>query len=144
MYLYEAGTHPDDNLVETCHCGRRACLDPVNILLVDDNDAVRLILRIILSIEDEIGEVREAADGEAAVKVCDDFRPDVVLLDYWMPEMDGGTAAIQIRSKHPGARIVAYSAVLDRKPEWADEFFVKDDIPDPEYLVDLARGSYDK
>lgn len=115
-------------------------MEPVKILLVDDNEAVRLILKIVLSIESEIGEVREAEDGESAIKVCDDFCPDVVLLDYWMPEMDGGSAARGIRARHPNARIVAYSAVLERKPEWADEFFVKDDIPDPEYLVDLARG----
>lgn len=118
-------------------------MDPVNILLVDDNEAVRLILKIILSVESDIGEVREAADGQDAVRICTDFRPDVVLLDYWMPEMDGSKAAAEIRSRCPHARIVAYSAVLERKPEWADEFFMKDDIPDPEYLVDLARGEYD-
>ena len=118
-------------------------VDPVKVLVVDDNEAVRLILKIILSVESDIGEVREAADGLAAVDVCSDFRPDVVLLDYWMPEMDGSQAAAEIKARYPEARIVAYSAVLDRKPEWADEFFVKDDIPDPEYLVDLARGFYD-
>lgn len=122
---------------------REVRLDPVNVLLVDDNEAVRLILKIVLSVENDIGEVREAADGQAAVKVCTDFRPDVVLLDYWMPEMDGGTAAAHIKARYPDARIVAYSAVLERKPEWADQFFMKDDIPDPEYLIDLARGVYD-
>lgn len=115
-------------------------MKPVNILLVDDNEAVRLIMKIVLSVEPEIGEVREAGDGNAAVKVCDDFQPDVVLLDYWMPEMDGGVAAGKIRSIHPQARIVAYSAVLDHKPEWADEYFVKDDIPDPGYLIEIARN----
>lgn len=115
-------------------------MKPVKILLVDDNDAVRLIMKIVLSVEPDIGEVREAGDGDAAVKVCGDFEPDVVLLDYWMPEMDGGQAALKIRSMHPDARIVAYSAVLDRKPDWADEYFVKDDIPDPGYLIELARS----
>jgi CheY-like chemotaxis protein len=118
-------------------------VEPVNVLLVDDNEAVRLILRIVLSVEHEIGEVREAADGTTAVEICDDWRPDVVLLDYWMPEMDGSAAAVEIRQRCPQARIVAYSAVLDRKPDWADEFFVKDDIPDPGYLIELARGLYD-
>lgn len=112
---------------------------PVKILVVDDNDAVRLIMQIVLSVEPEIGEVREAGDGEAAVKICGDFEPDVVLLDYWMPEMDGGAAAAKIRSLHPNARIVAYSAVLDKKPDWADEYVMKDHIPDPGYLIDLAR-----
>ena len=112
---------------------------PVNILLVDDNDAVRSIMKIVLSVEPEIGEVREAGDGDVAVKICGDFRPDVVLLDYWMPVLDGGAAAEKIRSLHPHARIVAYSSVLEHKPEWADELYVKDDIPDPRYLIDVAR-----
>jgi CheY-like chemotaxis protein len=114
-------------------------LRPIKILLVDDNDAVRLIIKIVLSVEPEIGEVREAGDGDAAVKACGDFQPDVVLLDYWMPEMDGETAAVKIRSMHPQARIVAYSAVLDRKPDWADEHLVKDVIPEAGYLIELAR-----
>jgi CheY-like chemotaxis protein len=118
-------------------------VDLVNVLLVDDNEAVRLIMKIVLSVESEIGEVREAADGTTAVEICSGWQPDVVLLDYWMPEMDGSLAAAEIKERCPEARIVAYSAVLDRKPEWADEFFVKDDIPDPEYLIELARGFYD-
>lgn len=115
-------------------------MKPVKILVVDDNDAVRLIMRIVLSVEPGIGEIREAGDGDAAIKICGQFDPDVVLLDYWMPQMDGGAAAVQIRSMHPNARIVAYSAVLDKKPDWADEYFLKDDIPDPGYLIDLARS----
>ncbi|MGH2757420.1 MAG: response regulator transcription factor [Actinomycetota bacterium] len=125
------------------HMSEAPEVDPVNVLLVDDNEAVRLIMRIVLSVESEIGEVREAADGAAAVEICSDWRPDVVLLDFWMPEMDGSAAAVGIKERCPEARIVAYSAVLDRKPEWADQFFVKDDIPDPEYLIELARGLYD-
>jgi chemotaxis response regulator CheB len=116
-------------------------LKPVNILLVDDNDAVRFIMRIVLSVEPEIGEIREAGDGDAAIRICGDFQPDIVLLDFWMPEMDGEQAALKIRSMHPDARIVAYSAVLDKKPDWADEYLVKDDIPDPAYLIDLARAA---
>lgn len=114
-------------------------MKPVDILVVDDNDALRRIMRIVLSVEPEIGEIREAGDGDAAIKICGHFEPDVVLLDYWMPEMDGGAAAARIRAMHPNARIVAFSAVLEAKPEWADEYFVKDDIPDPGYLIDLAR-----
>lgn len=114
-------------------------MKPVNILLVDDNDSVRLMMKIVLSVEPGIGEVREAGDGEAAVKICGHFQPDVVLLDYWMPQMDGEAAAEKIRSMYPAARIVAYSAVLDRKPHWADAYLVKDVIPDPGYLIELAR-----
>jgi CheY-like chemotaxis protein len=115
-------------------------VEPVNILLVDDNDDVRAIMRIVLAVEPEIGEVREAGDGEAAVAICGEFRPDVVVLDLWMPHMDGGQASEKIRSLHPNAQIVAYSAALEHKPEWADEYVGKDEIPDPGYLIDLARN----
>lgn len=115
-------------------------MEPVRILVVDDNDSVRSIMRIILSAEPDVGDVREAGDGSAAVKVCDDFAPDVVLLDYWMPEMDGGAVAEKIRSMHPAARIVAYSAVLEKKPEWADAYLAKDGVPDARYLIEMARS----
>lgn len=115
-------------------------MEPVRILVVDDNDAVRSIMKIILSVEPDVGDVREAGDGTAALEVCGDFAPDVVLLDYWMPKMDGGAAATRIRAMHPSTRIVAYSAVLREKPEWADGYVAKDAIPDPRYLVELARS----
>lgn len=115
-------------------------MKPVNILLVDDNDDVRAIMRIVLAVEPEIGEIREAGDGGAAVAICGAFQPDVVVLDLSMPHMDGGLASEKIRSLHPNAQIVAYSAALEKKPEWADEYFGKDQIPDPGYLIELARN----
>ena len=114
-------------------------MEPVRVLVVDDDDSVRSIIRIALSVEPGIGEVREARNGGAAVVVCGDFQPDVVILDYWMPEMDGEDVAVQIRSMHPRARILAYSAALERKPEWADDYLMKDALPEPRYLIDLAR-----
>lgn len=115
-------------------------MKPVNILLVDDNDDIRAIMKIALAVEPEIGEIREADDGAAAVAICGAWRPDVVVLDLWMPGMDGGLASEQIRSLHPNAQIVAYSAALEKKPDWADEYLGKDEIPDPGYLIELARN----
>lgn len=114
-------------------------MEPVKILLVDDSELVRLIMKIVLSVDTQVGEVREAEDGESAIRTCEDFSPDLVLLDYWMPHMDGSQTAAHIRARHPNACIVAFSTVLDRKPEWADEFFAKDDTPDPGYLVALVQ-----
>ena len=114
-------------------------MDPVKVLVVDDDESLRSIIRISLAAEPDIGEVREASDGEAAVQVCEEFEPDVVILDYWMPVMDGADAAGKIRSLHPSAQIVAYSSALDSKPEWADAILLKDSIPDPDYVIDLAR-----
>ena len=119
-------------------------MEPIKILVVDDDLAIRSMVCIALSLEPGIGEVRDASDGANAVEVCVDFKPDVVILDYWMPEMDGQDAAARIRSMHPEARIVAYSAALEDKPEWADERLPKDSIPEPNYLIDLVRAEQDQ
>lgn len=112
---------------------------PVKVLVVDDDAGVRRLMHITLSVEPEIGEVREAGDGDAAIKVCRVFQPDVVLLDYWMPEMDGEAAAESIRSIHPNVRIIAYSAALTAKPEWADAYVPKEDLPELDLFVQLGR-----
>jgi CheY-like chemotaxis protein len=113
----------------------------VDVLLVDDNDAVRALLTIILSSTEGIGQVREASDGRDALVVCRDFTPDLVVLDYWMPFLDGAQAAKLIRQMHPRTRIVAYSAALEGKPDWADAYLTKGAVPEPEYLIDIARSA---
>lgn len=112
---------------------------PVNVLLVDDDKAIRSLLRIAFSVEDGVGDVREAMDGMEALELCRSFKPDLVFLDYWMPAMDGASTARGIRDLHPQARIVAFSGVLDEKPEWADDLYIKGDLPDLELVIDLTR-----
>lgn len=110
----------------------------VNILIVDDDDSIRDLLRMVLSVEDNVGEVREAVDGVQALKIVEDFEPDVIVLDYSMPEMDGDEAAREIRHSHPDAKIIAYSGILQRKPEWADDHYVKGDLPDFDAILQSA------
>ena len=102
----------------------------VNVLIVDDDNTIRDLLRAALSVEDNIGEVRAASGGRAAVEACSEFTPDVVVLDYDMPGKDGSATADELRELHPAARIIAYSGMLERKPEWADDYYVKGDLPD--------------
>jgi CheY-like chemotaxis protein len=111
----------------------------VKVLLVDDDKAIRGMLRIALSLEDGICEVREARDGGHALRILDDYRPDVVFLDYWMPVLDGGSVARHIRGRLPDARIVAFSGALETKPDWADHLFVKGRLTDLDELVALTR-----
>lgn len=115
--------------------------DLVKILLVDDFAPIRKLMLLLLEGHKGIAEVREAADGFSAVQLCTEFGPDLVLMDYWMPGMDGAKAAGLIKRLHPNARIVAYSAALETTPNWADALFIKDAVPDPDQLVRLARGA---
>jgi YesN/AraC family two-component response regulator len=114
---------------------------PLKVLLIDDDDSIRSLLRAALSIEDGFGEVREASNGWDALAVATEFAPDVILLDYWMPAMDGRETAEVLRSLHPDVRIVAFSGVLDSKPEWADDYAVKGHAPGIDRVIDLARGA---
>jgi chemotaxis response regulator CheB len=112
---------------------------PVNVLIADDDESIRSFLRVALCHEAGVGEVREACNGIDAVRICRDWSPDVVVLDYWMPELDGGGAARAIRLHNPSVRIVAFSGVLQGTPEWADHSFLKGEVPDLELVVQFGR-----
>ena len=113
----------------------------VKILLVDDFAPIRQLMLLLLEGHHGVSAVEEAADGYSALELCDTFGPDLVLLDYWMPGMDGAETARLIREAYPRTRIVAYSAALETLPTWADALVIKDAIPDPDQLVRLARGA---
>jgi DNA-binding NarL/FixJ family response regulator len=61
----------------------------IRVLVVDDQDLVRAGFRMILDAEDDLEIVGEAADGRRAVELAEHLRPDVVLMDIRMPELDG-------------------------------------------------------
>ncbi|MDN0195043.1 response regulator transcription factor [Streptomyces sp. S.PNR 29] len=69
---------------------------PIRVVLADDERMVRTALRAILSAEEDLEVVGEAATGAEAVSVVRDRRPDVVLMDVRMPEIDGIRATEQI------------------------------------------------
>ncbi|MFJ8466768.1 response regulator [Streptomyces swartbergensis] len=69
---------------------------PIRVVLADDERMVRTALRAILSAEPDLEVVGEAATGAGAVSVVRDLRPDVVLMDVRMPEIDGIRATEQI------------------------------------------------
>jgi CheY-like chemotaxis protein len=89
------------------------------ILVVDDDESIRQIVRLCLS--DEGYDVFEAANGQAALDVVDEFQPSLILLDLRMPVMDGWEFARQYR-RTPGthAPIVAFVAALNVAQECAD------------------------
>ncbi len=105
-------------------------MGPLRVLLVDDSAEVRSMVSVLLAVEDNVLEVREAANGAEALTVCAEFRPDVVVLDYSMPNMDGSETAQWIRWMHPAAAIVAFSSEFTARPRWADSFWPKERIAD--------------
>ena len=105
------------------------------VLIVDDDPAVRQLLRLILEVGD-FDVVGEASDGVEAVPQAIAHQPDFIVLDQQMPNRGGEEAAPLIRSMCPDALIIAFSAVIDKKPLWADAFLEKHHIGDVGPLVE--------
>jgi CheY-like chemotaxis protein len=88
----------------------------VKVLVVDDTDHVRSMLVDMLEL-DGFDVVGEACSGTEAVEAATIHDPDVIVMDYKMPEMDGLTAARAIRDTRPSQGIILYTAYLDQKLE---------------------------
>lgn len=105
---------------------------PIRVLIVDDHPIVRHGLRMYLDVDPEIEIVGEAADGAQAVRVAEQLRPDVILMDLLMPGMDGIAATNLIRRRVPEARILVLTSasqdllVVDAMAAGASGFLPKD------------------
>ena len=88
----------------------------IKVLVVDDTDHVRRMLSEMLEL-DGFDVVGEAASGGEAVDVTTRTMPDVVVMDYKMPGIDGLSAARKIKETRPDQAIVLYTAYLDAKLE---------------------------
>ncbi|PSL06720.1 LuxR family two component transcriptional regulator [Haloactinopolyspora alba] len=78
----------------------------VRLLLVDDHPVVRTGLAGMLGAEDDLDVVGEAGDGAEAVTMAYHLRPDVVLMDLRMPNVDGAEATTHILAESPGTRVL--------------------------------------
>ncbi|MCI8730963.1 MAG: response regulator [Lachnospiraceae bacterium] len=105
------------------------------ILLVDDAAFMRMMVKETLT-KAGYTDLYEAADGMQAVETYNDIKPDLVLMDITMPNMDGLEALKAIKSKDPNANIVMCSAmgqesmVIDAIKSGAKDFIVKPFKPD--------------
>lgn len=79
---------------------------PIRVMTVDDHPLMREGIAAMLAAHDDLALVGEAADGWAAVQAYEALRPDVVLMDLQMPEMDGAAAITRIVAAAPQARIL--------------------------------------
>jgi DNA-binding NarL/FixJ family response regulator len=87
--------------------------DSISVLVVDDHAVVREGLRSFLELQEGIEVVGEAADGEAAVRAAEAWKPDVVLMDLVMPRLDGVGAMRELRRRLPSARVIVLTNFPD-------------------------------
>jgi DNA-binding NarL/FixJ family response regulator len=86
----------------------------ITVLLADDHEVVREGLRLSLLRSPHIRIVGEAPDGPTAVSLTERRRPDVVVMDLRMPEMDGIEATEEIMTRVPDARVLIFTAYSER------------------------------
>jgi len=87
---------------------RKGC----QVVICDDEPAFRQIASVVLSLDPDVEVVGEAADGREAIRVVGKLRPDVLLLDIAMPEMDGLEAMPHILEASPETRIVVLTGMV--------------------------------
>ena len=85
----------------------------IRVLLVDDHTVVRQGLRMVMSLEDDLEVVGEAANGREAVEAVASLAPEVVLMDLLMPVMNGVEAIRAIKADHSEVEVVALTSVLE-------------------------------
>ncbi|MCH1624270.1 response regulator [Ferdinandcohnia quinoae] len=85
----------------------------IKVLFVDDHEMVRIGVSSYLSAQPDIEVIAEADDGKKGVELALELRPDIILMDLVMKEMDGIEATRQIIEKWPEAKIIIVTSFLD-------------------------------
>jgi NarL family two-component system response regulator LiaR len=85
----------------------------IRVLVVDDHTMVRRGLATFLKAFDDLELAGEAANGRAALELCVELRPDVVLMDMVMPDMDGAAVTRLLRSQSPSIQVIALTSFME-------------------------------
>ncbi len=115
---------------------------PIRVLLVDDIVEVRRLVRTSLRFRGGFEVVGEAADGADAVRLAEQLRPDVVVLDLGLPDIAGREILTRVRETSPSSKVVVFSGLDTVDRAWIDDevsgFVVKD--ADLGYLIQLLES----
>jgi DNA-binding NarL/FixJ family response regulator len=84
--------------------------DPIRIVLVEDNKVFREALELLLALRSDVEVVAAVGDGSDAVPACQEYAPDVVLMDYRLPGLDGVQATRAVREACPDVAVVCLTA----------------------------------
>jgi DNA-binding NarL/FixJ family response regulator len=83
---------------------------PIRVLIVEDNATFRETLHLLFELRPEIDVVASVATGDEAPAACAELQPDVVLMDYRMPGMNGAEATRAVLAACPGTKVVCLTA----------------------------------
>lgn len=121
-------------------------MKPIRVLLAEDHAIVRKGLRALLENQPGFSVVAEAEDGRQAVRIAEKFRPDVVLMDFSMPLLNGLEATRQIRERVPSASVLVLTRHTNQEyvgrilEAGASGYLVKRSAPDE--LLTAIRAVY--
>ena len=90
-----------------------AASPPVRVVLVEDNALFRETLELLLGMQSDIEVVASVEDGTEAVPACREHRPDVVVMDYRLPGLDGVQATRAVRASCPETAVVCLTASVE-------------------------------
>src|SRR3990172_6851500 len=90
-------------------------MDEIRLVLVDDHEVVRVGLKSYLQTQEGIRVVAEASNGEEAIELVHLYKPDIVLMDITMPEMDGLEATRRIHALSPECKVLALTVHDDKQ-----------------------------
>ncbi len=93
--------------------------NPIRVVLVDDHAQTHSIVRAILDATPDIRLVGQGANGQEAIVLCEQFQPDVVLMDVVMPVMDGIEATKELNERLPAIKILVLSSFQDHESVYA-------------------------
>jgi DNA-binding NarL/FixJ family response regulator len=87
----------------------------VRVVLVEDNDVFRETLELLLGLRGDLEIVASVATGQEAIDIVGELDPDVVLVDYRMPGLNGAQTTIEVLRASPRSRVLCLTASISRE-----------------------------